>query len=894
MSSLAEQSPPVAPGLVFVRIAGLPAETMAPFASPFCLDRLALLAAAEAELAAARQVLVDTLFPLVGGAVPEVRRFLLAVKRDAFNGRPIAGHAARREWRLHLAAALGAGDRVLALEDAAAAARQEFELAYAAEAARESRALSALLSEGPFLRAVALSSRLAAAQLSQLAAAPDPAAPEATSGRREKRLQSSALRYLSRAACKLSPFSSFTPVALGALDPAAETVEILAEEYRERSLVRVQPAFLDQVSALLLSHPAFQAGLAAQINPTLEEIAPGTVRWFRPGHWLYDGDQRAMRYTPDAFLKVALKDPLMIWLSRRPEQSFASFEALRSALGAELPELAGTRLASRLEQLRRLGFLLLHLPWPSNGVPLEGVMASRLAASADPGLRRLGGALETLARLEEELPAAAAAGPAIARLDRQVDEIWSLARQLERDTDEVPYVRIKENQFFDDVLRVPAGNPSAPLLRLPARRLATLLEQAEPLMHLSSLADSRFDFLHHLEALLAEHWPAAGEVGIFEAFDRAKALFGAYAEYEKDPRGAESFDRGGLRAVAELAELRREVRAAAAAAAVSADGITTIDAKRLCSVAAGIPRAYRSEVGPCLFVQPADAEGRLWVANRIYEGTGRYSSRFTALLDPAAHARFAAPFVSRSGDGGAGRPYLLDLLHAQGDTLNVHRTLTARLLIHPGENADAEPGAPVRLEDLRVRRGGADGLPALVDLAGRRYLPVHLGGAAGRYLPTLFRFLSFFGPSDLRLHQPASHLRPLGNARIRERLILGDLVLQRQRWIFDQEDLPPELFSGSLADAYRAVDGWRRRHAMPEKVFLIENVHHPHRLDLYKPQYLDLGSPLFVALLGAALKAHRGLVSFEEMLPEPRLAPAGGGGRGFLVEVMAERQVCGT
>ena len=874
-------------GLLFVRIAGLPVEVMAPFASPLCRDHLLRLEAAEAALEAARQQLVDHIFPLISGAAPERRRFLLAVKRDAYNGRSIAKYAARPEWQEYLQSARAAADRAFELEQELGRLEAELASLFAAELEREHQALLPHLENGTFLRAINLGSPLVAGQLANL-----PRSGSAAFSRRDKRLQASLLRYLSRAALKLSPFSSFTPLALGELGETPGAAAWLTESFGERSLLRVQPAFLDQVSALLLSCRAFQALLEVQVNPTLEEVAPGTFRWLRSGHWQVEAEPPRMFYHPDAFLKSALKDRLMIELSRWPGRRWSRLDELETELRSSLPELSPGQLATRFEQLRRLGFLLFELPWSGNTRHLDAEMGAMLGAAADPALETLGRAIGRLAELESLFADEPQAGAAIAALDRQVEVIWQLSLGLAPAAAAgIPYVRIKENQFFDDVLRAPALAPNAPLLRLPGRRLRELSAAAWPLVHFANLADRRFEFLHALNDLLAEQWPGENEIGIFEVFEKAKSLFAAFIRWEKDGQTA-AFAPSESAAALELAALRREVRAALNAAAYSEAGASFLDPTRLAAALALIPAAYRCELGPCLFVQPADAEGRLWVANRLYEGSGRYSSRFLALLDAETYGRFAHSFLAAAGDGSEARPFLLDLMFAQGDTLNVHLPLTSRYVAYPGEGIEAAAAVKVELGALRVRRGEPGQLPTLVDQQGLRYLPVHLSGAARRFLPTLFRFLSFFGPSELLLQLPASHLHVCGAATVRERMTLGNLVLLRQRWVFDQQDLPAGLQDLSELEAYRAIDRWRRQHGMPEKVFLIENVHHATRKDLYKPQYLDLTSPLFVALLRSALKQHQGVVSFEEMLPESGAAPVGPNGQGYLIEVLAEAPAC--
>jgi len=867
------------PGLVFVRMAGLPVEAMAPFASVLCLERLRCLEQLGSELERAREELVGALYPLVHGAAPQARRFLLALKRDAFNGRSVLKYAEAAEWPELEAEARAGAERVIALEKRLAAQQRVFEEGFAQEQAREARRLGEYLTHRELLRAIALGSPLVATQLGRLRHF------GGKPGRREKKLQLSLLRYLSRAAFKLSPFSTFTPLALGELDEELDgAVELLPGEWRHESLLRVQPAFLDQVITVLLENQTFRLGLPLAINATLEETEPRRFRWFRPGHWSFEQEKAAFRYNPDAVLKVELKDELILRLvaelraggNRTLAVTLKNLEEL-------LPEVPCEQIALTLEKLRGLGFFHLKVPWPNNALHLEAAIAEALG----PG--PLGVALAALVQDERAFAAAEDPASALEKLDARVDEIWKCCLALAGRDPSIPYVRVKEGQFFEDVLRAPATDAGGGgLLRLPAGRLRELCAQAEPLVLLSDFLDRRHDFLQHVGAILEQNWAGETEVGLLEVFDKVKSLFAEWTRAERSGHSGPSFNIGGLAVVEELARRRHEVRAAVAELVSSQDGESRIDSAGLAALVASLPAACRP-LGPCLFLQPADTQGQRWVVNRIYEGTGRYSSRFTALLEEPLHQRFVAPFLGASMPRpGEGPWYLLDLLFAQGDTLNVRRQMTARLVTHPGEIAEASAGAHVSLGELRLRRGGAGEPPTLVDGAGRRFVPVHLGGAARRYLPTLFRFLSLFGPSELQVELPPARISSVLGASRRERLLLGDLILQRQRWIFELESLPAELFEGSEEAAYAELDRWRRRHDLPCRVFLIENVHHATRSDLYKPQFLDLSSPLFVSLLRSALKVHRGAVCFEEMVPSPELgAPAASSDR-WLFELLVE------
>lgn len=869
---------PDSTGLVLLRVAGLPAKVMAPLSSPGLDEGVYELDLLRRKADAARRDLVESLYELVHGALPEDRRFLLALKRDAFNGRNLEKHA-QAALRLPNASAEHFS-RALQLQKGLQELEKTFADKLAGELRRQHAALAAHLSDARFLRAITLSSQVLRTELETF-----PPHWVGQPGRRERRLQGSLLRYLSRAALKLSPFSTFTAIGLGRLEERPGEVRFVTAEARDSGIVRVQPAFLDQLLALLRSYRPFQDLLEVEVNPTLVETEPSRFQWFRPGHWTLDG--KNMAYQGDAFLRLVLTDPFILQVVQGPRRRDAgTFEQLEQELAERFPTMTPEKISMILEKMRQLGLILLRCPWQLESGYLEEEMARGLSGLGsgrrnDGLLAELAKRLHGLVELERSFASTSSPAAVLSRLEEMTGEIWQLASAGILGNATIPYVRIKENQFFEDVLQTPADPRWGPAMAtLPGPTLRQLAAEVEPLLQISHALDPRFEFLEALESQLAGHWGPDGELPIAVAFELAKKIFNEMLARERQGLPQLPDEPGPSR---ELKVLHERLRRLLAASVVDAPDGKALDRIQLERWKAEIPAGLRCEVGSCLMVQPA---GDLWVLNRLFEGDGRYSSRFGVLLDAATYQRYAEPFAAAS----ATKDFcLLDLFYPQGDTLNVHRPLTARLLVNPGERPPRGAPESVDLADLRLRRGQPGSFATLHDASGRRYVPVHLGGAARRYMPTLFRFLSMFGPTELNLHLPSTPLEKIGDAEVRPRLSLGSLVLRRKRWIFAAEGLPPEVFDESPeAAAYQAVALWRRRYEIPARIFLIENVHHKEREDLFKPQYLDLSSPLFVSLLRAALKVHRGPICFEEMLPTPEMAPSNPAGESYLVELMLE------
>jgi hypothetical protein len=462
--------------------------------------------------------------------------------------------------------------------------------------------------------------------------------------------------------------------------------------------------------------------------------------------------------------------------------------------------------------------------------------------------------------------------------------------------------RLKTGDVCEDVLLVPAGSGAdagpAETFAVSRATVREIVRNAGPWARLSAFQGYRFDFLHTVAALLRRRWPERREVGLLELFAAAQPLWRAYRKLTASP-AADGWDSAfnplELPEVAALAALRTAIRAALGEILRALPPGGDLPLAALERLAARVPERYASPVGACLFVQPADAAGGLWVLNRIFEGTGRYGSRFTAVMDDGARRRYAARFALAAVREVDDEPAeLLDLMWSRGDTLNVHAAQTPRVLAIPGETPDRDAAEPVALRDLRVlldgdTLDGGTGLPRLTDAAGRRLLPVHLGGTASGLMPFLLQFLAQWGPGEVRpLRAPAPERRQ-GAVRILERLTAGNLVLARRRWVVSLgEELRREVAAGSEEDAFAALNRWRLDNRLPESLFWIEKTHYERVGTVHKPQYLQFTSPLFVEVFRSALHANGDPLTFEESLPAVGDLPHAPGGERRAVELQLD------
>jgi hypothetical protein len=885
---LAEELGGGAPTLI--RIAGLPAAVMAPFTTTLCERELQALRTAERELEAARTELVDHLYGQVQAAPAEVRPLLLAAKRDAFNRRSLSAYPSRAGWEDLLRLSRGLAVGVVDLEARCAARREDLLLAFDRERTRQRRHLVAVAGDPGLLRGLALSSPSLAANLNRLRTK----APESY-GRKERGLEQSLLRYVSRTAYKLSPYSTLTRMALGTVrdDLADGTHRLLGEAWSERSLLRLKRFVLDQISDVLLLCPTIRQGLRVALNNTLEEIEPDRFRFLQPGYWSLHEESGQIRYHQDALVKVRLAGPVVSWLRSELPREGRIYGELSAELDRVFP---GADAARQLEKLLRIDFLVTQPPWLSAAAHLEAEIHAHLSALAGEELAPLTALFARLVEVERGYAATANPIESLEEIDHLLDRIWREVCALGGLGPEAWREKMRKGNYYEDVFLVPSDvQGGGETLSIPRAAAEEAVRSLDPIIRLTGLYNRHNDLLHSLSALIGERWPGRREVGFLDLFSAAQPLWQEYRTFStaaaREPGGWKTtFNPMDLPDSRELARLRDTVWACVEPCVHRREDETWVDPEALAEVARAVPEAYAPPVGGCIFLQPADTEGRLWVLNRLYEGTGRYGSRFTPVMGEEMRRRYTESFVARSAfDHQGERLELLDLFRIQGDTLNVHSVQTPRVLETPGETSGLPPSRTLGLRDLRVRLDEATGIPRIVDSEGRHCLPVHLGGSGHAFMPTVIKFLAVFGPGDFKAVFPARLGKEIGTLTLWERLVIGNVVLGRRKWAIPPADLPGEISKEASDEAvFEAMNRWRLEAGIPGQVFLTEKIQHKVLGTMFKPQYLDFTSPLFVPVFRAALAEKPLRLAIEEMLPSPEMFPRDAQDTAWAVELQLD------
>ncbi|MEM1178519.1 MAG: lantibiotic dehydratase, partial [Acidobacteriota bacterium] len=820
----------------------------------------------------------------VSGAPASGRKFLLKLKRDTFNGRPLSDRAASDPRILSIEGAAELLDRIVEIDRRRRDLEGEMRRTLRGRQTEERAHLVESLRDPELRRGIALASPVTAENLYRL----EGTSPEVW-GKRERRLELSGLRFLSRAAVKTSPYSTFTRSAFAVVAGEIEGGPGAAwlgsgMNWRQHSRLRLKRYLPEADLALLLRHDAFVEGLSMALNDTFERLADGVYQFLRPT--LYAPAKGELKRHTSILLKVKMSGSVMERLASRDLKLPAPLAQIVAQVCAE----AGVEAAEARAFLQRLvdvGILSFIPPWSVTTPQLESEIYRRLSVLEEAGLEPATRLFAELVELAGGFANSTDPAATIRRLDGVVDELYG---------EVAPRVGIRgvrqknpAGNYYEDVhltFQGTAGGlsevsrpprPFQPCVEVSAATVRELEATLEPLNAMHHALHRRHGLLITLDAFMREKWPDRVEVPLLEAFAAFRGHWKAfkgwleerYEDYDYtlvfNPLGLPELDRHR----AQRTELIRTMIGGLREGSES----WSLDAGAISEALEAMPSAFGVPCGPCAFLQPADPSAKTWVLNKVTEGTGRYGARFAAAM-PETVARDWVAFQGRPRrvEVGGQAAAWLDLWTANFDTLNLHEVHTDFVLALPGNHFTAPADKVRRLTDLRLRRGEAGTAPHVVDGDGQLFFPVYLGGTGIDFSPPAIDFLAQFGTGDFskppKLPVPE---QDCADGRRWPRLVCGPLVLNRRRWWLETAGIQDKIHGLDLIESMVQINRWRCANGVPDRVFLIEPVGD----GIYKPQYVDFTSPLFSAVLLQSLKKFSPL-AFEEALPDPGDLPLDG------------------
>jgi hypothetical protein len=830
--------------------------------------------------------MVAILDKILPGFDASSRRFLLAVKRDCFNGRRLGRYREKPEWANLLQVSAELAPEIVRLEEQLLENDRAFNKLFEDEFARERRHTLSLVEDRRFLRGVAQGRPGLVQQIR--ARAPSLAA----SGflKTPEKWELSLLRFVTRAAAKLSANSTLTVYALGSIRPTPSPAgfRFAASPQRETSRVRVNRPELEQLQALLMRLPAVRGRALVAWNDSVEETAPGQYRFLRDGHWSLDPGAQELHFVQPARATVKISNPLL-GMAR---------DALREGpLRYDILLALDPQNRSGLDQLIGFGLLILLPPWPIHEAWLERRIARFLRElPGEPALSAAADALEELLAREEGFASAPQPESAVTGLEEAFSHLLDTVAHLAGHEGSLTL----RAHFFEDVLEEPAvdSGDDRGSFRISSSIVQEILLSARLASRFAGLFSHRHDVLHTLAAWWREHEPGRREAPFTEIARGFTPLWKQFFHFHKTAYddALNTFNPLHTDSVDVLRETRETLLARSRELLSTSPAKDFLATGQLAELVETLPRRYAPLQGPCVFVQPADAEGSTWVLNRLHEGTGQYLSRVIPLLEEPRQRRFLDHLIARSVVEVEGEEAdFLEVKYPWSHLARAHPPQAAKVLDLRGLHLDLPRERKVGLDDLTIQADLDSETFRLIDREGRRVLPVNLSTLSGTGLPNLLRFLLLFGPGETRVVFPLTHYEGDEDCRTFNRLTCGRLVLSRRRFRIDVARLREDLGTLTGARAYVAIQDWRRRLGLPREGFYRELSYQ----GILKPQYVDFGSPSLCRLFAASLqKMTDRHLTFEEALPSPADFPfdAAMDRRGFelLIDSLAIRDLGGN
>ncbi|MEU4834398.1 lantibiotic dehydratase [Streptosporangium sp. NPDC023615] len=880
-----------------VRVAGLPASVLGALRSAESFAEAERLAELDDRLTAEAGELADALYPVIGSpAAVEAKPHLVGLRRALHRRRAPGGG----EWNAKIAAVLPVG--TAARIDAWVGGMEEYErrrLRLPAALEREAPATLAALRDTAgdpgFRRALSLASPALHEELSKWLA----------DGGRKVRGPSLVrlAKYVTRAAAKTSPFSTFT-VSGTALWAVRGPAVRLDDDVPVAGVLELDGLLLRLLYRAVCDDPRLGRSLRVRVNPSATRHR-GMIGFL--------GSRGG-----EPILSIPATPAVTRCLEILEEDTGLTLSGLRDRLAEGHDDPAAV--LRFLEALLAAG--LLERPPPVTdhaGDPL-GPLSRRLGAGEDTaeeaekaenaevaenaenadgehGGKDGNGGVATIGALVERARVELLRHVPVADVEGHLGRQRALRRAVEDLRARLGLPRGDDRGAFHEnaVFTGPAASCSLP-------RWRAALEDLDTLRHWLAALDPALPLRVALGAFCGERFGPGVRVP-FLLFHRAVhderarrgsrhgrllgAVFGA--------RPGETVDPHGVPRMRELNHLRRVARQAATTCPIE-DGVRSVAPFALTSLAAGWPEWLPTPPSLACYVQVIDGQGPIrLVVNAAHTGCGRGRSRVLHLLrraggtapeDPAWRSDASATPVAELGGTFA-------------SSLN-RRVPSAPYEIDYPFAASGRPDAErLPLSDLEVVHDARTGMVRLLSRRlGGAVRPLHLGMMADLLLPPAARLLALgFGSSYLLypgmplLEEAAEEDRPEDVVPV-PRVEVGRVVVRRARWVAPAARVPLRRKGERDADHYLRLVAWVRSHGIPARCFVRAPAAGRDRLGAVldksrKPIYMDFANGLLVTAFDRMVRAAGPVVVFEEALPDPE---AGGGSvTEFLLEI-SERE----
>ncbi|MEV7805993.1 lantibiotic dehydratase [Microbispora sp. NPDC088329] len=863
--------------LFVMRVGGLPADVVRGLRCPETVRWAERTLVLEDALAGSRVRVADALETVIADCRDGTRQALIELRRDVFNTRLPRDLPATRTLTAGLTQP--ARDEVSDWLDR----RAEYERVRTAGAAllagevEECRAHLRSVAADPRLRH---GLQLASGSLDRYLPTYLDAGPGRL-GKRARRIERSLLEYVFRTACKTSPFSTLTTVALGRFDDVAgEVLRLEGLDRPARSHVRLNVAALARLTDAIVANPDRCADVPVEMTSGLRADSR-RIRYVRRVRQAGD-DEASLSFDSlqeDLFYlsNGTMLQELMTALKGEPRMRLGDLAAaLHRADPAGRERATIDFYLKRLLQLSLLRVPQLHIDIHSDD-PLAD-FGARIAALGQPWADAAAGRIRAISAFAAEFGLAAHArrGELIEAIR---GELTAIQHDLAAEQASVPRTLLYEDVCLPEAT-VTAARPRWEEGMLPAlrdvMRILPLFDMTLP---------GKLSFKGFFVARYGRGGRCSDVLRLIHEFHRdfydhlikaaqRRRVFDADGEYVPQDNWLR------LPEITMLDDARRELvtrlRSAWEALPEGADEIV-LDREFFDAVAAKLPESVAHFDPRSFFLQVGDVDGRpIGVLNRSYSGLTLLFSRFAhCFTDAGLVAELRRTLKDLQPDGAV----FAELTGGYDTTnLNLHPPVTEYELVCPGETSSVDPAAQIAVADLEIYHDeAADRLVLWSPALGREVIPVYLGFLQPLALPEVQRALLLFSHTSMAPLSVWDGVdRPLGDAAIggHPRLRHGDLVLTRRAWKVHPSRLPSRVADD--AEWFLAWQRWRRENGLPRRVFAMVDAGRgedageadPAATLPRKPQYVDFDSLFSLTLLDHLVKDASQRVVMQEMLPD--------------------------
>lgn len=836
------------------------------------------------------------LFEMIGRSDGAVKSQLVGLKRRLYNGKlprlqdlGVLSHAGSERGRRQVLRYCARLRRAQSLQDGAIA-RDVFQ----AELTLKRMDLAQLMADEEFIKALQVASpSLAVGVLKLVQKHPG------EWRKKERQVETKAVRYLSRMVVKTSPFGRFGPVALGRYDAGAGGV--IASDLsrsRQRTVSSLNLSFVDRIISQLYRSPEVASKLTLQLNNTCF-VDNGDLCFYQP----YEKNHvpkytllRRGRLIPEIQAVVDV-------VQQQPSPMTAAglvAELKQRGFGSHWND--ENRVAQFVESLINSGLLVRNFNVPTGQLNRIDSLLDQARTNGVELPEEWRGDLEQLQRYGEGF-----SDQNLKERHRCIQRSDQLVEKLLNESVDLKDRIARERRLFVEDTYLEGAD-----IVLGEGFWSAIAEDIGAFLDAVFRRDGGGLPYQMLKDIFLQKYGPGGSCDELEKFanELAKTAFRSDLIQSAEFRNSGQINENGLSYLRVLIEESRK-NAGQRECLLDADFFRDL-AQRFPDG----PRGRRSAALHLQFVAASEAElqaGNFQVVlNYTLPGHGRFFTRYCDLFDTGRsedglvnHIRGQIASLSES----VGGVEVVEMVSVANHNAQVHPELAERVVVMPGEVSAVDSCRQLHIKDVELRHVEDDN--SLRFYAGdKEIIPLYMGFFHAMALPYSHRIFVDATPHSYhaernRLAEVQESLLPFVEAdeqrdRVRHypRLRCGRLVLQRETWGVDRAAIPLEVFDAlDDFDLFARVNLWRLDLGLPKSCFVRVKrrrdaaAEQPGVLNAneHKPMYLDFEN-FFTLRSFIAMLANQPVESlqFEEALPDLGDTPLNVNGQPVTMELQVE------